>query len=57
MWQSSDPLQTAAVDVANAVFPYDYRGVRPALDGFVKAYLTHTMGDDEESRKRTTPNR
>ena len=31
MWQSSDPLQTAAVDVANAVFPYDYRGVRPAL--------------------------
>lgn len=31
MWPSPDPLQTAAVDVANAVFPYDYRGVRPAL--------------------------
>ena len=25
------PAQTAAVDVADAVFPYDYRGVRPAL--------------------------
>ena len=31
MWPSPDPVQTAAVDVANAVFPYDYRGVRPAL--------------------------
>lgn len=31
MWPSSDPVQTASVDVADAVFPYDYRGVRAAL--------------------------
>ena len=31
MWPSPDPVQTAAADVANAVFPYDYRGVRAAL--------------------------
>lgn len=31
MWPSPDPAQTAAIDVADAVFPYDYRGVRPAL--------------------------
>lgn len=31
MWPPPDPLRTAAVDVANAVFPYDYRGVRAAL--------------------------
>ena len=44
MWQSSDPLQAAAVDVADAVFPYDYRGVRPALarlpaDSYARAAL------------------
>ena len=31
MWPPPDPMQTAAADVANAVFPYDYRGVRAAL--------------------------
>ena len=31
MRHSPDPLQTAAADVADAVFPYDYRGVRAAL--------------------------
>ncbi len=31
MWPSPDPVQSAAADVADAVFPYDYRGVRPAL--------------------------
>ena len=39
-----DPLQTATADVADAVFPYDYRGVRAALarvpaDAYARAAL------------------
>ena len=45
---SPDSLQTAAVDVADAVFPYDYRGVRAALtrlpaDAYARA--AHDMLD------------
>ncbi|MCY3748770.1 MAG: DUF4392 domain-containing protein [Chloroflexi bacterium] len=44
MWPSPDPVRTAAVNVADAVFPYDYRGVRPALarlpaDAYARAAL------------------
>ena len=44
MWPPPDPVRAAAVDVADAVFPYDYRGVRAALarvpaDAYARAAL------------------